>query len=130
MSKQPPPAPTASAIGPCPTIIQIVGRPVTGSLPRTIEPPFTDQTILDDSNASLPSFHQIPSDKLSLFPSLLIKVKIYKKGLSLAQILLKNRLLKELARPLSAPLTDLFKFSLSRGKVPSNKLMLSLVQKE
>ena len=27
MSKQPPPAPTASAVGPCPTIIQIVGRP-------------------------------------------------------------------------------------------------------
>ena len=27
MSKQPPPAPTASAIGPCPTIIQIVERP-------------------------------------------------------------------------------------------------------
>ena len=32
-----PSAPTASAIGPCPTIIQIVGRPGTGSLPRTIE---------------------------------------------------------------------------------------------
>ena len=32
------PAPTASAIGPCPTIIQIVGRPGTGSLPRTIAP--------------------------------------------------------------------------------------------
>ena len=30
MSKQPPPAPTASAVGPCPTIIQIVGRPGTG----------------------------------------------------------------------------------------------------
>ena len=27
MSKQPPPAPTASAVGPCPTEIQIVGRP-------------------------------------------------------------------------------------------------------
>ena len=27
MSKQPPPAPTASAVGPCPTVIQIVGRP-------------------------------------------------------------------------------------------------------
>ena len=27
MSNQPPPAPTASAIGPCPTIIQIVGPP-------------------------------------------------------------------------------------------------------
>ena len=25
MSKQPPPAPTASAIGPCPTLIQMVG---------------------------------------------------------------------------------------------------------
>ena len=36
MSKQPPPASTASAIGPCPTIIQIVGRPGTGSLPSTI----------------------------------------------------------------------------------------------
>ena len=25
MSKQPPPVPTASAVGPCPTVIQIVG---------------------------------------------------------------------------------------------------------
>ena len=39
MSKQPPPAPTASAVGPCPTIIQIVGRPGTESLPGTIAPP-------------------------------------------------------------------------------------------
>ena len=39
MSKQPPPAPTASAVGPCPTVIQIVGRPGTGSLPGTIAPP-------------------------------------------------------------------------------------------
>ena len=39
MSKQPPPAPTASAVGPCPTIIQIVGRPGTGCLPSTIAPP-------------------------------------------------------------------------------------------
>ena len=39
MSKQPPLAPTASATGSCPTIIQIVGRPSTGSLPRTIAPP-------------------------------------------------------------------------------------------
>ena len=38
MSKQPPPAPTATAVGPCPTIIQIVGRPGTGRLPRTIAP--------------------------------------------------------------------------------------------
>ena len=39
MSKQPPPAPIASAIGPCPTTIKTVGRHGTGSLPRTIEPP-------------------------------------------------------------------------------------------
>ena len=41
MSKQPPPAPTASTVGPNPTIIQIVGRPGTGSLPRTITRPPT-----------------------------------------------------------------------------------------
>ena len=40
MSKQPPPAPTVSAVGPCPTVMQIVGRPGTGgSLPSTIAPP-------------------------------------------------------------------------------------------
>ena len=39
MSKQPPPAPPASAADPCPTVIQIVGRPGTGSLPSTIAPP-------------------------------------------------------------------------------------------
>ena len=38
-SIQPPPAPTARAVGPCPTVIQIVGRPGTGSLPRAIAPP-------------------------------------------------------------------------------------------
>ena len=37
MSKQPPSAPTTSAEGP--TVIQIVGRPGTGSLPSTIAPP-------------------------------------------------------------------------------------------
>ena len=38
MSEQAPPAPTASVIGPCPTIIQIVGHTGTGNLPRTIAP--------------------------------------------------------------------------------------------
>ena len=37
MSKQPPTA--ASAVGPCPTVIQIVGRPRTRSLPNTIAQP-------------------------------------------------------------------------------------------
>ena len=44
MSKQPPSAPPASAVGPCPTIIQTVGRPGTGSLHRTIAPPDHPQT--------------------------------------------------------------------------------------
>ena len=39
MSKQAQPAPTASAIGSCPTVIKIVGRPGTGGLPSTIAPP-------------------------------------------------------------------------------------------
>ena len=39
MSKQPPPAPTASAVGPYPTVVKIVGRPGTGSLPSTFAPP-------------------------------------------------------------------------------------------
>ena len=38
-SKQSPPAPTAIAVGPCPTVIRIVGRPRPGNLPRTIAPP-------------------------------------------------------------------------------------------
>ena len=43
MSKHPPPAPTVNAVGPCPTVIQIVGRPGTGSLPSTIAPPYHPQ---------------------------------------------------------------------------------------
>ena len=39
MAKQPPPAPTISAVGSCPTVIQIVGRPGTGNLPSTIAQP-------------------------------------------------------------------------------------------
>ena len=51
MSKQPPPAPTASAVGPCPTVIQIVGRPGTGRLPSTIAPP--DRPILAEEEQEL-----------------------------------------------------------------------------
>ena len=39
MSKQPPPALTASAVGSCPAVIQIVGHPSTGSLTSIIAPP-------------------------------------------------------------------------------------------
>ena len=49
MSKQPPPAPTASAVGPCPTVIQIVARPGTGSLPSTIAPPDHPQLTVENN---------------------------------------------------------------------------------
>ena len=45
MSKQPTPAPTASAVGPCPTVIKTVGRPGTGSLPSTFAPPDHSQWV-------------------------------------------------------------------------------------
>ena len=47
MPKPPPPATTASAIGPCPIVIKIVGRPGTGSLPRAIAPPDHPQVAKD-----------------------------------------------------------------------------------
>ena len=45
MSKQPPPAPTASAEGPCPTVIQIVGRPGPRGLNQisSVDPDHSDQ---------------------------------------------------------------------------------------
>ena len=60
MSKPTPPAPTASAIGPCPTVIKIVGRPGTGSLPSTIAPP------------DLPLLGVIETDNLTVINSELI----------------------------------------------------------
>ena len=41
MSKQPPPAPTASAVGPCPTVIQIVGAPALEVYPARSHHPTT-----------------------------------------------------------------------------------------
>ena len=39
VSKQRPPAPTASAVRPCPALIQISRTPGTVSLPSTVAPP-------------------------------------------------------------------------------------------
>ena len=69
MSKQPPPAPTASAIGPCPTIIQtIVGRPGTESLLSTFAPPVHPQTSVKPSILCLNKMKQTISlaDAMSL----------------------------------------------------------------
>ena len=61
MSKQPLPVSTASAIGHYPTIIQIVGRPGTGSLPRTFAPPDHHLLVLGkrveiDGRKNMPGF--------------------------------------------------------------------------
>ena len=52
MSKQPPPAPTASAVGPCPTLIQTSRTPRTWKFiqdHRTIRPP---PVVSDDGSKS------------------------------------------------------------------------------
>ena len=54
MPKPPPPAPTASAIGTCPTVIKFAGRPGTGSLPSTIAPPDHPKKEEMRNNAVLP----------------------------------------------------------------------------
>ena len=41
------PAPAASAVGPCPTVIKVVGRPGTGRLPSTIAPPDHPQNMIE-----------------------------------------------------------------------------------
>ena len=84
---------------------------------------FTDQSILDDTNATLPSLNQIPQHKLesiSISPHEVEDIlKILKTGKAAGPDSIDNRLLKELSGPLSTPLTDLFNFSLATGKVPS-----------
>ena len=67
MSKQPPPAPTASAVGPCPTVIQIVGRPGSGSLPSTIAPP---DHPLDSKNTA------VSTTLIRLFPSAFMRTNL------------------------------------------------------
>ena len=59
MSKPPPSAPTASAIGPCPTVIKIVGRPGTGSLPSTVAPPVHPRHL---RNIPVKSFQNLSTD--------------------------------------------------------------------
>ena len=84
---------------------------------------FTDQSILDDTNSTLPPLNQIPQHKLesiSISPYEVEDIlKTLKTGKAAGPDSIDNRLLKELSGPLSTPLTDLFKFSLASGKVPS-----------
>ena len=78
MSKQAPPAPIASAVGPCPTVIQIVGRPGTGSLPSTIAPP--DHPLAYWNFVKLTKFQHAPAYLMMLNFNKLDKISIGTTG--------------------------------------------------
>ena len=84
---------------------------------------FAEQTHLDGTNSTLPS--DIPPlphnlDSISTTPQEgEIMLKALKSGKAAGPDAINNRILKELSRPLSFPLCDLFNFSLSKGKVPA-----------
>ena len=83
---------------------------------------FVDQTLLDDSTASLPQTVNVPDYNLESLNISREEVESTLKSLPLGKAagpdLINNRILKELAQPLSLPLCDLFNFSVSHGKVP------------
>ena len=83
---------------------------------------FVDQTLLDGSTASLPQTVNVPDYNLESLNISREEVESTLKSLPLEKAagpdLINNRILKELAQPLSLPLCDLFNFSVSHGKVP------------
>ena len=83
---------------------------------------FADQSLLDDSNASLPGTIPVPQaviGPVTFTPSEVEAVlKSLKTGKAAGPDAINNRLLIELAQPLASPLCDLFNFSLLSGKVP------------
>ena len=78
---------------------------------------------MDDSNAILPTVNHISPNKLesiSINPQEVEDIlKTLKTGKAAGPDSIDNRLLTELALPLSTPLTDLFNSSLAKGKVPN-----------
>ena len=84
---------------------------------------FTEQTTLDDSNASLPPTFLIPASTFSSVSTTPLEVesifKSLKTGKAAGPDCINNRLLREVATALSFPVCDLFNFSLTQGKVPS-----------
>ena len=84
---------------------------------------FTEQTHLDETNASLPTATVTPSDTINTIITTPQEVESVLKSLPIGKAtgpdLINNRLLKELAESLSFPLCDHFNFSLAKGKFPS-----------
>ena len=82
---------------------------------------FTQQTTLNEANASLPSM--LPQSRHSLSSIIITADEVQSTlrflpfGKATGSDSISNRLLKELAVPLSEPLADLFNFSIRSGKV-------------
>ena len=84
---------------------------------------FTEQTLLDDSKATLPQTGKNTTYKLDSIIFTPEEVRDTLKSLPIGKAagpdLINNRLLKELAQPLALSLSDLFNLSLSSGSVPN-----------
>ena len=82
---------------------------------------FTAQTFLDKNNGSFPQTIPIPNYRLDSLTLLPTEVEEILKSLPLGKAAgpdsINNRVLKELAQPLSIPLCNLFNFSLTTDKV-------------
>ena len=83
---------------------------------------FVAQSELDETQATLPPDITLPEHSLNFLSSSPFEVETMLKSLQLGKATgpdaINNRVLKELAKPLSFPLSDLFNFSLTSGKVP------------
>ena len=83
---------------------------------------FVEQTILDESNATLPPNIDPPENNLNSISTSPHEVESILKSLQLGKASgpdeISNHILKKLATPLSGPLSNLFNFSLATGKVP------------
>ena len=83
---------------------------------------FVAQTELDETQATFPPDITLPEHSLKFLSTSPFEVETMLKSLQLGKATgpdaINNRVLKELAKPLSFPLSDLFNFSLTSGKVP------------
>ena len=83
---------------------------------------FAEQTILDETNASLPPNINRPENNptsISTSPHEVESIlKSFQLGKASGPDEISNHILKKLSTPLSRPLSNLFIFSLAIGKVP------------
>ena len=83
---------------------------------------FVAQTELDETQATLPPDITLPEHSLNFLSTSPFEVETMLKSLQVGKATgpdaINNPVIKELAKPLSFPLSDLFNFSLTSGKVP------------